>query len=419
MLVIAVICFFSININAEPWNNNTREHLFGSVDVNNQVQASIQDEGFRWRNSFNFTIDGKNILPQNWWFNGVVYVNDNNELKTYNDFVQNVIFHENGKYISISPNSIHSHLAKIADKVKEINKCASATTAAVTIVVENGGNYYAFSKLLCNDSNKIIATRTLTNNRDAYTLVSYPDFTAVDIKNTIEKTQPVIDSNIPNPNKYSCSEGQIIAKIKCNNFELVKRIIGELRMEARQQYGDAIKYDNVKLVVLHIGTTMDPCAICTRCLVGISKYINDNINCLALDADKNMNNAKFLIEVSSNNHYATTTQYNKKGKRLSNDKQDNFAAFGCGNCSHTECAGHDGGENNQINISLSVPFSTALGIPYGIPSTPQNWILTQTFPPYVIFGRTDDSYNVVNASSCCDINNHAKHNGVSNLSLVQ
>ena len=399
MLVIAIICFFSININAKPWNNNTREHLFGSVnecsdydcqkqnhvDIDGKryhVQASIKDVGFRWRNSFNFTINGKNILPQNWWFNGVVYVNDSEELEIYNDFVQNVIFHENGKYISISPNSIHAHLAKIADKVKEINKSASVTTAAVTIVVENGGNYYAFSEMINLQGKPYVATIKGMNPRNFIIAINDK---ASDIKTNINS---MIDCNIPD-RKYSCSEGKILSILTTNQLAIFKNTISDLLGQAQQKCNNNnLNYGSIRLVVLHIGTTMDPCAICTRCLVGISEHINENIDSYLRSTIQgspggSMNNAKFLMEVSSNGHYPTST-----------NSQDNFAAFGCGNCSHTECAGHDGGEANPINVSLNFSLIAGLAIPYGVPS---NWVLSTSFPPYVVFGRTDDSYNVVNA----------------------
>lgn len=372
---IIFVIFTIGDTKAPPWNNNTREHLFGTVDANNQAHVSIQDEGFRWRNSFNFSINDRPISPEKWWFSPIANVA---EAANNNLVKQDVSCNGN----TLSSNSIHSHLAKIADKVKQINGCASVTTAAVTIVIENSEGCYAFSKMLCNDSNQIIATRTLTNNGNSNEIVSYPDFTATDIRNTIEETPPVIDSNIPN--RYSCSEGQMVAKIKSNNFELVKRVINELLTESRGHCGSTINYSNIKLVVLHIGTTMDPCAICTRCIVGLSKYVNENIDNFLRSADQRtsdgtLNNSKFLVEVSSNGHYATARQY---GRTM--DKQDNFAAFGCGNCSHTECAGHDGGEANPINVSLNFPSIVGLAVPYG---TTQNWMLSKTFPPYVVFGR--------------------------------
>lgn len=164
---------------------------------------------------------------------------------------------------------------------------------------------------------------------------------------------------------------------------------------------------------------MDPCAICTRCLVGLSKYTNGNIDNFLRSTDPGspngtMNNSKFLVEVSSNRHYATAIQYNSYGVQLADDRQDNFAAFGCGNCSHTECAGHDGGEANPINISLNFPLITALAIPYGVPP---NWVLSTTFPPYVVFGRANNAYNI-DAPAHCGILDHV-HNARNDLPIIQ
>lgn len=89
LFVSIVICIFTQDVIAYPWNNNTREHLFGVVNACNvsncndprhvtkngnsyHVQASILDEGFRWRNSFNFTINRQLIDGENWWFTPII-----------------------------------------------------------------------------------------------------------------------------------------------------------------------------------------------------------------------------------------------------------------------------------------------------------------------------------------------------------
>ncbi len=424
ILFIAVVGLFVGNAEGHPWNNNTREHLFGYIDQGNQANVTIEDEGFRWRNSFNFTINGQVIPPQNWWFNKTIDTAfiDGTEENIDSSNIDNFIFEKTNSYNNnYSSNFIHSHLAKIADKIKQINNCASVTTAAITIIIEDNGNYYAFSKMLCNDSNQIIVARTLTNNRNANALISYPDIRASSIKNILQDRQPNIACNVSN--QYSCSEGQLITQIKNNNFELIKRIISELLAKAKQQCENVINYTNVKLVILHVGTTMDPCAICTRCSVGVSKCINENIDNFLRSTDQgapagNMHNAKFFVEVSTNGHYATGAQYDRRRAYiLSNDKQDNFAAFGCGNCSHTECAGHDGGEAIPINISLNFPSVGELAIPYGrIPQN--NWALNRTFPPYVVFGRVDNNYNIIASPMACNIDNHGHTMGV-NLSPIQ
>ncbi len=88
--IIALISFTNFSTQSStPWNKNTREHLFGYVDEcfdanckrkhckicnDNQIcniekysqghryyhvpTLTIEDEGFRWRNSLNFTVNG-------------------------------------------------------------------------------------------------------------------------------------------------------------------------------------------------------------------------------------------------------------------------------------------------------------------------------------------------------------------------
>lgn len=391
------------DINAKPWNNNTREHLFGYVDNGDKAHVSIQDEGFRWRNSFNFTINGQQILPQNWWFMPVVSYDRGADFVSSNEYRNNY-----------SPDLIHSHLAGIADKVKAINGCASTSAAAITIVVENEGNYYAFSKTMSFQNKPCVATTYGENPRKVVNSIPH---SADLIKRNINN---IIDCNIPE-GVYSCSEGKILSKLTEGKLAMFKETIKDLLLQARQKcQNNNLNYDSVKSVVLHIGTTMDPCAICTRCLVGISKRINENIDSYLRSTiqdspEGRMSNAKFLVEVSSNGHYLTTGDYN-----------DNFAAFGCGKCSHTECAGHDGGEGNSINVSLDFPSTTTLAIPYGVPP---NWTLSNTFPPYVVFGRINVAgQNVIPApgynqgDGTCDNrknNTHLRHACINNLPLVR
>ena len=144
-MFIAVVGLFVENAEGLPWNNNTREHLFGYIDQGNQANVTIEDEGFRWRDSFNFTINGQAILPQNWWFMPVIYYDRRAGFASSNIY-----------YNNYSSNLIHSHLAKIVDKIKQINHCASATAVAITIVVENiPNNYSAFSKIVVDNNNSL------------------------------------------------------------------------------------------------------------------------------------------------------------------------------------------------------------------------------------------------------------------------
>ena len=121
-LVFVIISLLTVDANAKPWNNNTREHLFGTI-TNNQANVSIQDEGFRWRNSFNFTINGQVIPPQNWWFNKTIDTAfiDGTEENIDSSNIDNFIFEKTNSYNNnYSSNLIHFHLAKIAANVKAI-----------------------------------------------------------------------------------------------------------------------------------------------------------------------------------------------------------------------------------------------------------------------------------------------------------
>jgi hypothetical protein len=403
-----------------PWNNNTREHLFGYIGNHNQAHAAIEDEGFRWKDDFSFIINGQQIQPVNWWFNGTVLYNPAIRVFSPKD--------GQGRQVSFlnntTANFIHEHLSTIAWNVKTINACASASAAAVTIVVSYNGADYAFSKVISNGNRAYVAT---TNGAIGAELNYINDFPLA-VRNNISH---IIDCNIPN-GPYHCTEGKILSILTSANLAIFKRTIVDLLLQAQHQVPAAnFDYGSIRLVVLHVGTTMDPCAICTRCLVGISKSINENIDNFLRSMIHgvpagNMNNAKFLVEVSSNGHYPTGAAFDAHG-RLPNNRQDNFAAFNCGQCSHTECAGHDGGEANPINISLNFTSFSGLAIPFGRNT---NWGLSRTFPPYVVFGRINPANHTIipapgfnaNVEAHCPNrvgNVHQRHNCINNLPLVR
>lgn len=394
ILVTIAVSLFVANVSSNPWNNNTREHLFGNANWD-WVEAFIEDEGFRWRNSFNFKINGQDISSKNWWFNKVVDVDQSNKtLQSCNNFINNVNFFEHGEYKSTFPNSgrsaspdlIHSHLSKIAHEIKQVNNCTSASVAAVTIVIEKDGKYYAFSEMI-NQNNKPYVATTEWNGQEntVIRILATPQ----NIKNDINS---IADCNIPD-GKYSCTEGKILSTLSANKLKVFKNTIIHLLEQAQEKLPRAnLNYNSIRLVVLHIGTTMDPCAICTRCFVGISKRINENVDSYFRSTNQNsptgrMDNTKFLIEVSSNGHYNGGGAYHPR------DSWNKYNRYKL-DCSHTECAGHDGGEANLINISLNLPLTfSEVANPHGTMS----WILNKTFPPYVVFGRADPKKGVISA----------------------
>ncbi len=419
-LTIIVICFINSahcwpQAECMPWTYNTREHLFGYISNNPyNAHVSIQDEGFRWRNSFNFTINNNAIY--NWNFNKIIdYVGEN--------FIQdalgyrNRILYQNTNVRAISgSNSIHQHLSKIAWNVKTINgpNCASASVAAVTVIVHDGTNYHAFSRTIGNENMPYVAS-TIGNAQN--TTLSY----LIDDARAIRRNlMSLTNFNIPHIG-YRCTEGRILSKLIANNFLIFKNTIAELLQHAQQSNQDAnFTYNSIHAIILHIGTTMDPCAICTRNFTGLSKHINENPDVLrdAASGTAGNINARFLIEVSSNGHYGGA-HINAPGS---------FSEY-CGQCSHAECAGHDGGEENLINIQalgaqlFPGPDNSILVVPGGI----KPWRFNQTFPPYVVFGRVDNvnlnlNHQVVNAPVMCQNAggiNHAQHQNMFNLPLVQ
>lgn len=389
-----------------PWNANTREHLFGPVN-----NTSIQDEGFRWKDSFNFKINGTayglaagdhaSVFPANvehWKFNKGIEWNDAHRMINVAD----------NNWQNANPNQIHQHLGKIVDYIKNAAGGMSVSIAALTIIVdvrpEGSDNpiYRAYSKIIKNAGRTLIAVNGAENPDE--TLFSLVLNAGVSVFTPLQ----YINSNIPrtraDPNfqyLYNCTEGKILSQLL--GTPLLREEIEALRLKSHNNQvehhegeANAVNANNIKLVVLHIGTSMDPCAICTRCFVGLSRDANYQPELADGHARYNLGdgiNAKFLIEVSSNGHYTVSTG------------ADNYQATN-GKCSHTECAGHDSHHADLLNVALNdafpmeMPAAEAghlLSIPRGV-GDGANWRFNDSFPPYVIFGRmVPTAYVVTNA----------------------
>jgi hypothetical protein len=388
--------------------------------------VSIGDEGFRWKNTFNFTIGGQPI--NNWNFYEKITYNPVTRIFASTDAATDDSF----------PNAIHAHLAKIIDAIKNLNgpNCASVSIAAITIIVDTAPpqqaealaqqpaapNYHAYSKLMCNDNDEEVDIKPFIaiNNSNNFPVSNTPDDLfeiAVPLQvDELPNIDASLECSIPNGLSYKCTEGKIISQLLDEGGGWLRNNIDVL-LRLHQPDGE-LDYSRIKLIVLHIGTTMDPCAICTRCLTGFSRTVNYNLP-NELPALHGINNAKFLIEVSSNGHYITTDKH-----------QDNYALFGFGSCSHTECAGRDANETQISNIILAgynkpMTADAAADLTLSIP-TPNivetNWGLSPHFPPYVIFGRMAPiGFRAVNAPrnsefSELDVcgnsaNPHCGHNG--------
>ncbi len=378
----------------KPWHQNTREHLFGFVDGNDTAYYSIEDEGFRWRNSFNFRINGNDIVPANWWFNKVVRFNpapvngfSDIDGETKIDYTNNA-----------SANDIHAHLAEIAWNLKNLNEVALqeegitktivAAAAAITIVIEHSGQFYAFSKVLSPKKGAFVALNSKPKGRQRN--LSYISINANEVRANLLNR---INVNLPFPGEivpgleqyigYGCSEGKILSMLVANNFSLFKSQIQSLLTQVRTQLRDeTINCDSIHTIILHINTTMDPCAICTRCMVGLSKYLNEGQNIRSLQSTSigSILSANFFIEVSSNDRYLGSNM----------DTIGSFTGYS-GQSSHAECGGHDGQETTLINLQpkggvlFPDPDNSLLVLPGGMKS----WRFNNTFPPYIVFGRVN------------------------------
>lgn len=237
----------------------------------------------------------------------------------------------------------------------------------MTIVVQdpaNGNRLNAFSSVISSIENRMEADAVIEYENDAIVAVStairasrvdclYRAYTTNSISGTL--VTPLNQKFGANLEAYSCTEGQLINKIFSGN--LLPRSVTKLVNKARESLGGlpaATVYNNIVLVTLHIHTTWDPCAKCSRLLAGISKQINSPeadqilqlrtfLNTQFPDGGGNPQrnlvtrlrdgHARFFIEVSSNEHYTI------------NADGDNPE------CSHTECVGRDANIGNQINIT--------------------------------------------------------------------
>ncbi|MDR0581075.1 MAG: hypothetical protein LBG04_03120 [Holosporaceae bacterium] len=423
IFIILLSFFFCNNCFCPPWNSNTREHLFG-----NPANASIEDEGFRWKDSFNFDINGT-PFPANvadWKFKKVIRWDAGTfkRIDAANDWQNS------------NPNEIHQHLSQLVSRINQLfPQNTSVTVAALTIVVDarlDGSPnpvYRAYSKVIESANRVLVAINNANLNNHMFVLVGDG---GMDIFNNLN----YIDSNIPSRPRYHggfsypyiCTEGKILSRLIESpllqaEIELLRvSAINEEHKKERPEWlrrhaslsGHClpplpiISADKIKLVILHIGTKMDPCAICTRNLVALSRDMNYHPPLLPGRNRYNLGaniNAKFLVEVSSNGHYGSNAQqedcyacpYIPAGRHY----EERIVH---GNCSHTECAGHDNRHGTLADIALNGVFpmnisaaDQRLVIPSGAVDDVSNWRFHASFPPHVVFGRTGANGNVISA----------------------
>lgn len=394
----------------------------------------IRDQGFRWKNSLNINIGDHPI--NSWCFLKVRDVTvdglSDADLETWTE--------------DSNPDLIHSQLAKITDKINNSGTPGiSATTAAITVVIENEQHLRAFSSML-NVNGMIYAAK----NSGTQPFADRLHYIVHDGETLFNNTNATLKSNLPFAAAvfpYQCTEGKIISHLLQSDKVSLKKAINKLLKKAKTNYS-ATSYNDIKLIILHIGTSMDPCAVCTRCLVGLSKYFNEKKSAAEIDANNSKirdlkltaipdgdeetghleiidgeipDTSKFLVEVSSNGHYAIPAK-----------DIYNFSTYGFGKCSHTECAGHDGHEHDLINIILNNPADHTIVEDYNgiIGAEANNWNFSNHYPPYIVFARTNPANNIQHAPNApdCGVLDGVRHTGnngtfshicINNLRLVQ
>lgn len=275
-------------------------------------------------------------------------------------------------------------------------KVPSANVACMAITIVFRDNT-AYSKLLQEEGKTIIALAGRAQEPEINCLENTykvaTSFCLEDINNLLE-------TNIHNDIRDA--EAKLIYKLlESNNPKnnTLRSNIDELLSISGS------KYDDIRLIVLHLHTGMDSCAICSKIFVGLSRQMNstatkssdyikkllDNIfpeeikkeNLglpIQLRSNLRSGHCRFLIEVSSSRHYSPTS----------------------GKCAHSECSGRDANYDRNVNVltkEAAIRNGTVckLAIPNGLNNSnkprDKNWKFLDSFPPYVVFVRLGNDLN--------------------------
>ena len=266
-------------------------------------------------------------------------------------------------------------------KIYKKDSGANFACAAITIVLSSGK---AYSKLLQKDGKLIIGTAGRDSRTELSCLgKSYKKASPFNV----EAINNLLETNIKGD--INDAEAKLIYELLKDDDPKNNTLI--LNIEELLSITGS-KYDDIKLIVLHLHTQMDPCAVCTKIIVGLSRQMNrfkitqnenmKNLLCKILpdqygsfgnpaDLRNNLQSMRcpFLIEVSSERAYVTKN----------------------GQSAHAECSGWD--DNffliNSISDKIGHEYKK-LAIPYGIGEEKhKNWRVAFSFPPYVIFSRVN------------------------------
>jgi hypothetical protein len=440
------------------WGAHTADHRTGPAGA-----KVLGDMGFRWRNNLDLQVHvgAGNIVipPTQWWFSPITAnvvpagappapVAGAAMVAVAGGAGQMIVVPGLGGgpafgVVASGYTTVHRHLSNLAWDIRTQLSVAAAVpdarienvaTAALTIIVQDpnvpaghgappAGHLKAFTSVVYDiaaPANALMATSTnlravplighgavaLPGGAAAALSYAYPAgaIAAATINGPIAKFAV-------NPDASACTEKQIIAKLFAPGVPGIAGGLGLFRHIIDNLLGTAnglgetapITYANIKAVILHIHTTKDPCARCTRLFAGVSRQMNMQPNVAQvvqkqtagmtafllaefpmlagplgtphnLITNLSNGNARFLVEVSSNSHY------------------------GVSECNHAECSGNDGNAAQVKVITCGngiINFNAPAANPLVIPNIPGaiNWTFPQaaaagqSFPPYVIFSR--------------------------------
>ncbi len=451
VVIVSLVCKIPALQALDP-----RNHSFAGA-------GNIVDEGFRWRNNFDFTVTSPPIvgfgalantpiLPVNWRF-------DNGG----NIFGGAIGFNQGG-----NANAIHQRLSAIVNGGLAVVPGRIGLThmaaAAITIVVRNpnNGNLEAYSQVLRDNgpggimnspavsvpstdinNNLIVGALNNANLSMYYGRAKYPNSTNSDVgvrEHLTGLANDLLAARILSQGNhiYGCCEGQIIARLFDTNpptipgllpvplSPLFPQAVQNLVAEADAQRQAAaqvnvINANNIILVVLHIHSRKDPCAKCSKALSGLSKQMNASAANPALQTTAMTAFLNGELCTTLPRHAIVPPVPNIPNQQLITNLRLGNARFlieissdVCyhlnGPCSNAEIAGQDGAVlAAPIDININgVPINFAGlvggGVPphqLGIPNNNgiNNWFFPATFPPYVIYGRVNAGA-IINPPAC-------------------
>lgn len=421
---------------------NGKSHRFKILgDPNN----AISDEGYRWRNSFNFNLNGDPFNPAIWQFRGCDFLNAAGAFVGFegNGFVNRNLWagipvpgNMDGIHIALS-NFVQGAMAAanaIGNNIQHMAAAAVTVVVRIPVGLPNAGNLEAYTEILSDSGGLAIGLAgrpavsipidhatgapnapecdaimgpvvgapqlamyytnvkipAICNNASAHLLniaTSVPAFGGIGLG---IPTIAFGGNNHANEN-YTCCEGQIVARLfdtdsPVGTESLFPQIIGDIIDRVNNLYGvpEGINDANIVLIILHIHSFNDPCAKCSKVLSGLSVLMN-SVAAPGLEGIIGFTPGLLNNLANGQARFLITVSSNREYTHAT------------GQCSEAELSGRDLNVGLVMNVTTGAPINyreiappanalNNLAIPNGI--TPNgNWTFPNTVPPYVIYGR--------------------------------